>query len=329
MMPLAPHLTAFLREYLPRDRGCSQHTCEAYAYAFQLLLGFAATHLGTSPSALGLEQLDSVLVLAFLEHIEKERGNSPTTRNSRLAAIKSFARFIEFRVPEAVEQVRCILAIPAKKTDEILVDFLDVAELQALLDAPDPSSRAGARDRAMLHVTFACGLRVSELIGLELDDVQTHPDASVHIRGKGRRERVLPLWKETTRALQCWLAVRGNASALQVFLSARQRPLTRSGFEYILAKHVKAAAAACPSIASKRVSPHVLRHTCAMHILRATRDVRKVSLWLGHATVKSTEVYLRADPSEKLEVLQAAKSPALRPGNFRAQDKLLAMLRSS
>ncbi len=329
MTSLATHLTVFLREYLPRTRACSVHTCDAYAYSFQLLLCFAAERYGVSPSALTLEQLDAALVLVFLEHLETERGNSSRTRNARLAAVKAFAHFIEYRVPSAVEQVRCIMAIPSKKTDEALVDYLNRQELQALLDAPDPTTRSGIRDRAMLHLCFAAGLRVSELVGLRLDQVQTHPEASIHVYGKGRRERVLPLWKETLRVLRAWIAVRGHTPASELFLGAKGGPLTRSGFEYLLAKHAGTAATACPSIASKRVSPHVLRHTCAMHTLQATHDVRKVSLWLGHASVKSTEIYLRADPTEKLDALQAGVSPMLRPGRFQAPDKLLAMLRSS
>jgi len=329
MTSLATHLTVFLREYLPRVRACSVHTCDAYAYSFQLLLCFAAERHGTSPSALALEQLDAAQVLAFLEHLETVRGNSSRTRNARLAAVKAFAHFIEYRVPSAIEQVRCIMAIPFKKTDEALVDYLNRQELQALLDAPDPTTRFGTRDRAMLHLCFAAGLRVSELVGLRLDQVQTHPEASIHVRGKGRRERVLPLWKETLRVLRAWLAVRELGPPSEVFLSAKGAPLTRSGFEYILAKHTETAATACPSIASKRVSPHVLRHTCAMHTLQATHDIRKVALWLGHASVKSTEIYLHADPAEQLDILQAGVAPKLRPGRFQAPDRLLAMLRSS
>ena len=191
MTPIAPHLTAFLREYLPRDRASSPHTCDAYAYSFQLLLCFAAEWYGTSPSALTVEQLDLPLVLAFLEHIESSRGNTASTRNARLAAVKSFAHFLKYRIPSAIEQVRCILAIPHKKTDDALVAYLNHDELQALLDAPDPSTRSGTRDRTMLHVCFAAGLRVSELIGLRLDDLQTHPKGSVRIRGKGRESFTL------------------------------------------------------------------------------------------------------------------------------------------
>ncbi len=327
MTALAPHLEKFFREHLPRERGCSNHTCEAYAYTFRLLPSFAASRYDTTPSSLSLEQLDASLVLAFLEHLESARNNSTTTRNARLAAIKSFVRFIEYRVPSATDQARRIFSIPKKKTDETLVGYLNRDELQALLDAPDPKTSAGIRDRAMLHLCFAAGLRVSELIGLRLQDLQTHPDTIIHVCGKGRRERILPLWKETTATLRAWLAVRSETTALELFLNARGGPLTRSGFEYILSKHVTTAAVTVPSISAKRVSPHVLRHTCAMHTLSATRDVRKVSLWLGHATVKSTEVYLRADPTEKLAALDAGAAPALRPGKFRAPDQLLEMLR--
>ena len=181
----------------------------------------------------------------------------------------------------------------------------------------------------MLHLAFAAGLRVSELVGLRLDEVVLQPQAVVHVRGKGRRERVLPLWKTTATALRGWLALRHGVICPELFLNARGGPLTRDGFEYILAKHVVVAAALVPSIQTKRVSPHVLRHSCAMHMLEATHDVRKVALWLGHASVLTTEIYLRADPTAKLEVLDAVLPPALRRGRFRAPDKLLASLHAS
>jgi integrase/recombinase XerD len=213
-----------------------------------------------------------------------------------------------------------------KKTDQALVDYLARDELQALLDAPETGTVSGIRDRAMLHLAFAAGMRVSELVGLRLDQIDRQGLATVHIVGKGRRERVLPLWKETAVAVKAWLKVRPASTAPELFLNARGQAMTRSGFEYILAKHVTTASRVAPSVASKRVSPHVLRHTCAMHTLQATRDVRKVSLWLGHASLQSTEVYLRADPTEKLEALNAMTPPTLKPGRFRAPDKLLAML---
>ena len=178
----------------------------------------------------------------------------------------------------------------------------------------------------MLHLAFAAGLRVSELVGLSVDQFDARAPASIHVMGKGRRERVLPLWRETTATVRAWLAVRPQGLDITLFLNGAGRAMTRAGFEYILAKHAETAVTAQPSIAGKKVSPHVLRHSCAMHMLQATHDIRKVALWLGHASLQSTEGYLRADPTEKLEALNATSAPNLRAGRFRPPDKLLAML---
>ncbi len=326
MIPLAPHITAFLRERLPMERRASQHTCDTYAHAFRLLFQYAAARLGTTPSQLHLEQLDAPLVLAFLQHIETNRKNAPVTRNARLAAIRSFMRYVEYQVPSALEQVRQILAIPIKKTDTKLVPYLTMVEMQAILNSPDPHTRLGIRDRAMLDVCFGAGLRVSELVGLRVDDVTFEPRPFVRIIGKGRRERMLPLWKQTGANLRAWLAIRGEASVPEVFLNARGDSMTRTGFEYVLKSHVASAKLRCPSLCDKRVSPHTLRHSCAMLILKTTRDIRKVALWLGHNSVQTAEIYLRADPTEKLEAISALTPPALRKGRFSAPDQLIAML---
>jgi site-specific recombinase XerD len=329
MTSLAPYLSAFLREHLPRERKASLHTCEAYAYSFQLLVCFAAQQVGVKPSKLEVEHLNARLVLAFLTHIESTRGNSARTRNARLAAINSFFRYMEYRLASCLEQSRQIHAIPMKKTDEPLIRTLTREEMQALLDAPAVHTASGVRDRAMLHLTFAAGLRVSELVNLKVDDLE-HPSlSSVHVMGKGRRERVLPLWKETTIALKAWLAIRPAIGGRELFPNAAGNAMTRSGFEYILAKHAVKAALKQPSIAKKRLTPHVIRHTCAMHTLQATGDVRKVSLWLGHATLQTTEIYLRADPTEKLQALASMTPPELQRGHFRAPDRLLAMLKDT
>ncbi|WP_454741335.1 tyrosine-type recombinase/integrase [Cupriavidus necator] len=329
MTRLAHHLGSFLREHLPRERGASANTCDTYAYAFQLLVCFAAKRIRTQPSLLEIDQLDAPLILAFLEHLESERRCSPRTRNARLAAIKSFFRYLEYHDVSCLDQARRIHAIPQKRTDEALVDYLTMPEMQAIMNSPDSTTSMGIRDRAMLHLAFAAGLRVSELVRLRLDQLELSPKAAVHIYGKGRRERVLPLWKQTTTAIRAWLAVREQAGDPEVFLNARGSAMTRAGFEYILAKHAKAAAVLQPSLAEKRISPHVLRHSCAMHTLQATHDVRRVALWLGHARVQSTEIYLRADPTEKLEALAAAGIPNLRRGHFRPPDALIEMLRSA
>jgi integrase/recombinase XerD len=329
MTALAPYLSAFLLEHLPRERNASPHTSEACAHSFKLLVCFAATRLNVKPCQVEVEQLDAPLILAFLQHIENERGNSARTRNARLAAIHSFFRFLEYRLVSCLNQACQIHAIPMKKADEALVGYLTRDELLALLDAPDTHTVSGVRDRAMLHLAFAAGLRVSELVTLRMDQLDQQTVATIHVMGKGRRERVLPLWKETATAIKKWLAVRNHNGDAELFLNAAGRAMTRSGFEYILSKHVVTAAGKQPSMGKKRVTPHVLRHTCAMHTLLATKDVRKVSLWLGHASLQSTEIYLRADPTAKLEALAIMAPPMLKSGRFRAPDKLLAMLQEA
>jgi site-specific recombinase XerD len=328
MTPIAPHITAYLQQRLPIERAASDNTCASYGYAFKLLFTYASERLKAPPSALCIEQFDAPLVVSFLNHLETERGNGPSSRNIRLAAIKSFMHFLEYRVPAALEQIRRVLAIPAKKADTRLVRHLTVEEIKALLDAPEPTTRDGIRDRAMLYLCFAGGLRVSELVGLRIDQLTLQGQASLLVHGKGRKERCLPLWKETAAALKAWLAVRGAALVPELFLNARGRPMTRSGFEYILDKHVQAAAERCPSLAEKRISPHVLRHTCALTVLQATNDLRKVSLWLGHASMQTTEMYTRADPSVKLEALESIVAPKLRSGRFKATDELIASLQA-
>lgn len=326
MTPIAPLIEAFLHETLACHRGVSQHTCDSYAYSFQLLFVFAAERLKAAPSSLMLEQLDAGLISAFLEYLEDTRKNAPETRNVRLAAVKSFFRFLEYRQPAALDQIRRVLAIPFKKTDTRLVPYLLREELQALLDTPDPATRDGIRDRAMLHLAVCAGLRVSELTGLRIENVDL-PSMSIRVLGKGRRERTLPLWKTTAAALRAWLAVRGTVPAPEVFVNARGEPLTRWGFAYLLKLHAATAAQTCPGLLKKRISPHVLRHTCAMIVLQATQDIRKVSLWLGHANLTTTEIYTRGDPTEKLDAIEAIVPPHLRKGVFRPPDKLIALLK--
>jgi integrase/recombinase XerD len=326
MTPIAPLIEAFLDETLVRHRNVSRHTCDSYALSFQLLFMFAAKRLKVSPSALTLEQLDASFISTFLEYLEDQRKNAPVTRNVRLAAIKSFFRFLEYRQPAALEHIRRVLAIPFKKTDRRLVPYLLREELQAVLDAPNPTTRDGIRDRAMLHLAVCAGLRVSELTGLKIEDIDL-PSMSIRVLGKGRRERTLPLWKTTAAALRAWLAIRGQVAAPEVFVNASGEPLSRWGFAYLLKQHAATAARQQPGLKKKRISPHVLRHTCAMIILQATQDIRKVSLWLGHATLTTTEVYTRGDTTEKLDALASIAPPHLRRGAFQPSDKLIALLK--
>jgi integrase/recombinase XerD len=327
MTPIAPYVSDFLRERLPIQRGASRHTCETYAHALKLLFEFASKRFNKPPSQLALEQIDAPLVMGFLDSLESSRGNSPSTRNARLVATKSFMGFVEQRMPAFLEQSRQIRAIVPKKTAIPLINHLNYQEIEALLNAPNLATRSGIRDRAMMHLCFAAGLRVSELVTLPLERLSLNPQPCVRILGKGRRERALPLWKQTAADLRAWLAVRMPQPAIsELFVNARGLPITRSGFEHILDKHVASARRQCQSLKLKRISPHVLRHSCALMILQATGDLRKVALWLGHSDIQTTQMYVRVDPTEKLDALAAVIPPTLRAGRFKAPDALIAML---
>ena len=327
MTDLAPHLTAFLQVYLPNERRFSRHTVQSYTDCFRLLVLYAADQTKTRPCALKIEHFTVTRLVAFLESLETDRANSVSTRNSRLAAIKAFFRYLEYRVPNCLDHALQVRTIPHKRADKPLVDWLDRPEMQAILDAPYTGTVAGLRDRAMLHLCYAAGLRVSELIALTIDSLSSPQLESIRVLGKGRRDRELPLWKETRTVLNEWLDVRPPVNNRYLFLNARGRALSPDGFAYILKQHAVTAAQTLPSLNDKRVTPHVLRHSAAMAILHATRDTRKVSLWLGHADIKTTEVYLRASPAEKLEILAANAPPEIQPGTFPGiRDDLMRVL---
>ena len=309
MTPLAPLLTRYLREHMPSHRGYSPQTCEAYAITYRLLLEYAGRKIGVRPSKLSVEQLSAPLIVDFLVHIERERGNGAATRNLRLAAIRAFMRYVEGHIPSALAQIGQIDAIPIKRRDRKLIRHLTLTEVQAILNAPDVTTRLGMRDRAMLHLCFAGGLRVSELVGVLMENLALGAAPNVKVLGKGRRERCMPLWKETARDLRAWLGVRGAMRTPELFVNAEGAAMTRAGFEYVLDKHARAAAGNCPTLGGRTISPHQLRHSCAVIMLQATRDIRKVARWLGHADVRKTEVYLRMDPSEKLEAVEAVVPP--------------------
>jgi integrase/recombinase XerD len=290
------------------------------------LFVFASKRLGIRPSQICLEQIDAALILDFLAHIEEQRGNCAATRNGRLAAVKAFIRYVEFRVPSALAQARQIHAIPGKRHDQALVRHLTMEEVRAILNVPNVTTRLGIRDRAMMHLCFAAGLRVSELVGLPLENLSLQRTPSIRVLGKGRKERCLPLRKETANDLRAWLAVRGVVFVPELFVNAEGAAMTRAGFEYILDKHVRAARKSCSSLSERSVSPHQLRHSCALIMLQATRDIRKVALWLGHSDIRTTEIYLRVDPSVKLEAVEAVLPIGLRRGRFKAPDALIASL---
>lgn len=325
-MRLSQLISDYLRDHLPNQRGLTANTCETYAHSYKLFFNFVADRQNLRPSQLMLQHINAPNVLEFLEHIERKRGNGSATRNLRLAAIKSFLRYVEHRDPSVLEQSAQVQAIPTKRGDVPLIEHLSIEEVHALLNAPDMRTYSGIRDRAMMHLCFAAGLRVSELVGTQIVDLKLGAKPALTIYGKGRRERALPLWQETAKDLRAWIKVRGNALTNDVFLNARGERMSRSGFEYVLDKHVRSASKTCPSLIGRSVSPHQLRHSCALVMLEATKDVRKVALWLGHADVRTTETYLRMDASQKLEAIESVVPPSLRPGRFKPPDALIAML---
>jgi site-specific recombinase XerD len=315
----------FLRR-LVKERRVSAHTIASYRDTFELLLGFAEKRTGQTPSALTLQDLDAPMVLAFLDHLETERGNSPRTRNLRLTAIRSFLRYASVREPTALPVAQRVLAIPAKRFDRPALDYLSRSEVEALLDAPDRSTWSGQRDTVLLAVLYNTGARVSEITGLRVADVLLDRASALHLHGKGRKERVIPLWKSTAAHLRKWLPRVDRGPEAPVFPNRAGNRLSRSGVEHRLRVALASASRRCPSLATRRISPHTLRHTTAMHLLQSGADLTVIALWLGHEDTSTTHLYVEADLAMKEAALRRVDDPAPRPVRFRASDRLLTFL---
>lgn len=327
MSSLAPLLEAFFTERLIGQRGASRHTVAAYRDAFCLLLRFAQRRTGRAPHQLTVEDLDAELIGAFLNHLEAERRVTVRTRNARLTAIRALFHFAAYRHPEHAGSIQRVLAIPPKRTDKALVTYLTEEEAEALLAAPDRSTWIGRRDHAMLLLALETGLRVSELTGLTCGAVALGTGAHVRCHGKGRKERITPLRREARAVLRAWLDEHGGAPGAPLFPGPRGGHLSRDAVRRLVERHVATAAALCPSLATKRVSPHTLRHSCAMNLLRHGVDTATIALWLGHEDVRTTYgVYLHADLGLKEKALARTAPPGTRPGRYRPPDALLAFL---
>jgi site-specific recombinase XerD len=326
MTRLAPLLEAFFLERLMRQRRASEHTLAAYRDTFRLLLRFAQQRLRTAPSDLELGALDATLIAAFLDHLERDRHNSVRTRNARHAAIRSLFRYIAVQEPAHSALAQRVLAMPQKRFARRLVCFLNRCESEALLHAPDRYTWLGRRDHVLLRLAIETGLRVSELIGLRCADVVLGRGAHVRCRGKGRKERCTPLHPGTVRVLQAWLRERRGAPHDALFPSRRGRPLSRDAVERLVTKYAGEAAAQCPSLGSKRVSPHVLRHTAAVTLLQAGVDRSVIALWLGHEQVETTQMYLAADLTTKERALARTAPLPAHVTRYRPDDALLAFL---
>jgi site-specific recombinase XerD len=328
MTALAPILEAFFTERLLTQLRASPHTIASYRDTFRLLLAFAQSETGKAPSALDLSDLDAPLIGRFLEHLEHERANQVRTRNARLAAVHSLYRFAALREPAHAALIQRVLAIPEKRSDRAVVSFLVKEEIEALLESPDRGSWIGRRDHALLSVAVQTGLRVSELTGLRCGDVALGPGAHVSCRGKGRKARSTPLTAGCAAVLKTWLDERNGCSEDPLFPSRRGGPLTRDAVERLVQRHARAASTKCPSLEKKRISPHTLRHSAAMELLRCGVDTSVIALWLGHVDVRSTAPYLHADMGIKQRALDRTTPQHLNPGRYRAPDTLLKFLDS-
>jgi site-specific recombinase XerD len=325
---LAPTLQAFFTDRLARQRHASPETVAAYRDGLRLLICFASQKVHKQPSQLDIADLDATLIAAFLDSLERERGNSVRSRNARLAAIHSLFRWAAFRHPEHAELIQRVLAIPPKRFERALISFLTRSEVEALLAAPDRSTWTGRRDHALLLLAVQTGLRASELTGLTCGDLHLGNGPYVRCHGKGRKERITPLVAGTVATLKVWLAERTGAPAQPLFPTRPGRALSRDAIERRLARYTTLAAQSCPSLGTKRVSAHVLRHTAAMQLLHAGIDTSVIALWLGHEHVETTQIYLHADLRLKERALARTRPPTTKPGRFRPVDSLLAFLES-
>lgn len=323
---LAPLLERFFTQRLMQQRQASPHTISSYRDTFRLFLTFTQQRLHTPPSRLQFEALDAPLIVAFLDHLEKDRGLSARSRNLRLTAVHSFFRYAAFEAPVHSAQIQRVLAIPSKRFTRTLVRSLTRPEVEALLAAPDRRTWFGRRDHAFLLVAVQTGLRLSEMTGLTREDVTLATGAHVHVIGKGRKERCTPLAKPTVGVLNAWLHEPPRGDGQVLFPNARGGRLSPDGVHYLLVRHCRAASKVCPSLEHKRVTVHVLRHTMALDLLQAGVDRSVIALWLGHESVETTQIYLEATLAMKEHALTKTTPLNGRRGRYRPGDQLLGFL---
>lgn len=324
---LAFMLQHFFRKRLISQRNASPHTIASYKDTFRLLLEHASKRTHKSPSTLTIEDLNAMTILDFLEYIETARGNGPSSRNVRLAAIHSFFRSCAYLAPDSLDIIQKVLAIPMKRTECGEVGFLSVEEMQAIIDAPGLSTWSGLRDHTMFATLYNTGARVSEITAMKVMDLSVSTP-SVRIHGKGRKDRVMPLWQSTNKLFKTWLTHVNHDPNSPLFPNARGKPMTRHGVGYRLGIAKKTAEARCPSLKGKLVSPHSVRHTTAMHLLQSGIDISVIALWLGHESFVTTNHYLQADLAMKKKVLEKLAPPHTSNILFKPGDALLKFLES-
>jgi site-specific recombinase XerD len=321
-------LQRFFTDRLTAQLQASPNTIAGYRDTFRLLLRFASQRRNRPPTKLQIEDLDSALIGDFLAHVEVVRRNSARSRNTRLAAIRSFSRYVAMNEPEHVLHCQRILAMPSKRYVRRTVDFINRTEMEALLSAPDQSTWIGRRDRTILLLALQTGSRVSELINLRCRDIELGTGAHISCEGKGRKQRCTPLRRDTVKTIGAWLKERAGGNDDPVFTTIRGDKLSRDAVEHIVRKYAVAASKACASLIGKRVSSHVLRHSTAMELLQNGVDRSVIALWLGHESVETTQVYMHADMRLKEKALARMASTSSRPGRYRPDDALLSFLES-
>ncbi len=318
----------FFLERLMQQKNASPRTIEAYRDTFRLLLTFAEQRLHKSPTALTLNDFNATLILNFLDYLEKERLNSIRSRNARLAAVHSFSRYLALQCPPALLLAQQILAIPAKRYERPLIGYLSVDEIHALLDAPNADTWFGQRDRIMLAMMYNTGARVSELTGIRVADVNILGAPSVRLHGKGRKQRTVPLWKETLLQIRRWLKHQNLRQDQPLLPNRYGQPMTRANVAERMALAVNTAQQQCPQLCGRHITPHSVRHTTAMHLLQSGVDITVIALWLGHESPTTTHGYIEADLAMKERALAAIGPPEIKKARYHASDALLKFLTS-
>lgn len=323
----APLCQSFFAKRLIAQRRASPHTVAAYAQTFRLLVRYAQERLGTSPSKLTLSQLDAPFLASFLDQLEGQRTNVARSRNARLAALRSFYHYAAFEVPEHAALIQRVLAIPYKRLSRPLVGYLTREEIDAILTSVEQNTRVGRRNHAILFLAVQTGLRLSEITALRRRDVALGAGAHVRCEGKGRKERCTPLTKPVVAALRAWMQELGGDDDQTLFPSSNGGRLSADALQHLVKKHAMAARASCPSLTTKRVTPHVLRHTAAMELLQAGVDRAMIAIWLGHESLDTTQIYLDANLALKQAVLAKTHPVTSQPGKYRPDDQLLSFLK--
>jgi len=324
--PLPIYVQRFFIERLTTQLGASPNTVASYRDTFRLLLKYASDTLGRSPTSLQIADINAELVGGFLSFVETTRANCTRSRNTRLAAIRSFFKHVASQEPQLLHHCQRILSMPSKRHERRAVDYLKSAEIEAILASPDSTTKCGRRDRTLLLLGLQTGLRVSELINLNCGDVVLGTGAHVRCMGKGRKERATPLRKDCVVVLRDWMAERAGNSDAPLFVSNRGDRLSRDAVERLVAKHADRASKQCPTLKGKRITPHVLRHSSAMQLLQNGVDRTVIALWLGHESVETTQMYIHADIQLKEQAMAKTQPAAIPEGRYRPTDELLAFL---